>query len=55
MAQRQNEKEFMELKLIDNVTVMQYASKSAKLSRFSLEFVSFERFKKRRFEEGLEF
>jgi len=38
-----------------SMTVMQYASKLAELSRFVQEFVSFERLRLRRFEEGLTF
>jgi len=37
------------------MTVMQYASNFIELSRFILEFVSSERLKMRRFEEGLSF
>ena len=54
-VQRQKEKEFMELKITSNMTVMQYASKFTELSSFVLEFVSFERSKMERFEEGLAF
>jgi len=39
----------------DSMTVMQYASKFTELLRFVHEFVSFERLKMRRFEEGLAF
>jgi len=49
----QKEKEFMELKMSGTMTVMQYASKFTELSRFVPEFVSSERLKMRRFEEGL--
>jgi len=45
----------MELKMRGNMTVMQYASKFKELSRFIPEFVSSERLKMRRFEEGLAF
>jgi len=38
-----------------NMTVMQYASKFAELSRFTLDFVAFKRMKMRRFKEGLAF
>jgi len=40
VVQRQKEKEFMELKMSGNMTVMQYASKFIKLSKFVSEFVS---------------
>jgi len=53
VVQRQKEKEFMELKMSDTMTVMQCASKFTKLSRFVPEFVLSERLKMRRFEEGL--
>jgi len=53
--QRQKEKEFMELKMTGNTTVIQYASKFIELSRFAHDFVAFERMKMRRFEEGLAF
>jgi len=49
MVQRQKKKEFMELKMSGTITVMQYAS------RFVPEFVSSERLKMGRFEEGLAF
>jgi len=55
LVQRQKEKEFIELKMSDNMTVVQYASKVAELSRFLPEFVSSIRLKMRRFEEGLAF
>ena len=55
MVQRQKEKEFMELKMSGTITVMQYASKFIELSRFLPEFISSERLKMRRFEEGLAF
>ena len=55
VVQRQKEKEFMELKTIGSMSVMQYASKFTELSRFVPEFVSFEILKMRRFEEGLAF
>ena len=45
----------MELKMSVDMTVMQYASKSTELSRFALDFVTFERLKMRKFEEGLTF
>jgi len=45
----------MELKMSGNMTMMQYASKFTELSKFVLEFVSSERLKMRRFEEGLAF
>jgi len=38
-----------------SVTTMQNASKFTELFSFALEFMSFERLKKRRFEEGLAF
>ena len=53
VVQRQKEKEFMELKMSGSMSVMQYASKFTELSRFVPEFVSSERLKMRRFEEGL--
>jgi len=43
----------MELKMSGTMTMMQNASKFTKLSRFVREFVSSERLKMRRFEEGL--
>ena len=49
VVQRQKEKEFMELKMSENMTVIQYASKFTELSRFVPEFVSFKRLKMRRF------
>ena len=55
VVQRQKEKEFMELKMSDIMTVLQHASKFTELSRFIPEFVSSERLKMRRFEEGLAF
>jgi len=55
VAQGQKEKEFMELKISSDMTVMQYASKFTELFRFVPEFVSSERLKMRRFEEGLAF
>jgi len=45
----------MELKMSGTITVMQYASKFIELSRFLPEFISSERLKMRRFEEGLAF
>jgi len=45
----------MELKIIGNMTVMQYVSKFAELSRFAPDFVTSERMKIRRLEEGLVF
>ena len=50
VAQRQKEKEFMELKMSGNMTVTQYASKFTELSRFFPEFVSSKTLKMRRFE-----
>ena len=55
VVQRQKEKEFVELKMRDTMTIMQYASKFTELSRFVPKFVSSERLKMRRFEEGLAF
>ena len=55
MVQRQKEKEFTELKMRGNMTVMQYASKFTELFRFVPKFISSKRFKMRRFEEGLAF
>ena len=43
----------MELKKSGNMTIMQYASKFTELSRFVPKFMSSERLKMRRFEEGL--
>jgi len=45
----------MELKMSGTMTVIQYVSKFTELSRFIPEFVSSERLKMRRFEEGLAF
>ena len=45
----------MELKMSGSMSVLQYASKFTELSRFVPEFVSSERLKMRRFEEGLAF
>jgi len=53
--QRQKEKEFMELKMTGNMTVIQYTSKFMELSRFASDFVAFEWMKMRGFEEGLAF
>ena len=55
LVQRQKEKEFMELKMSGNMTLMQYASKFTELSRFVPKFMSSERLKMRKFEEGLTF
>jgi len=55
VVQRQKEKELTELKMSGTMIVMQYASKFTELSRFVPEFVSSERLKMRRFEEGLAF
>jgi len=55
VVQRQKEKEFMEMKMSGIMTVIQYASKFTELSRFVSKFVSSERLKMRRFEEGLAF
>ena len=55
MVQRQKQKEFMELKMCGNMTMMQHASNFIELSRFVPEFVLSERLKVRRFEEGLAF
>ena len=54
-VQGQKEKEFTELKMVGNMTVMQYARKFMELSRFAPDFVATERLKMRRFEEGLAF
>ena len=51
-VQRQKEKEFLELKMSGNMTVMQYARKFMELARFAPDFVASERLKMRRFEEG---
>ena len=45
----------MGLRMTDNMTVMQYASKLTNLSRFTLNFIAIERMKIKRFEEGLAF
>ena len=45
----------MELKMTGNMTVIQYASKFAELSRSAPNFVAFKRMKMRRFEEELDF
>jgi len=45
----------MELKISDNMIVIQYASKFTRLSRFALDFMASERLKMRWFEEGLAF
>ena len=45
----------MEPKMSGNMTVLQHAIKFTELSRFVSEFVSSERLKMRRFEEGLTF
>jgi len=45
----------MEVKMSDNMNVMQYTSKFMKLSRIVPKFVSFERLKMRRFEDDLAF
>ena len=55
VVQRQKEKEFMELKMSGNMTVMQYTNKFTELSRFIPEFVSSKKLKMRSFEEGLAF
>ena len=55
VVQRQKEKEFMELKMSGNMTVMWYASKFTKLSRFVPKFVLTERLKMMRFAGGLAF
>jgi len=52
---KRKRRKFMELKMSGTMTMMQYASKFTKLSRFVPEFVSFERLKMRKFEEGLAF
>jgi len=45
----------MELKMSDNMTVIQYATKFTELSRFAPNFVATEKVKMRRFEKGLAF
>jgi len=45
----------MELKMSSTMTMMQYVTKFTELSRFVSEFVSCERLKMIRFEEGLVF
>jgi len=42
----------MELRMVGNMIVMQYARKFIELLRFAVEFVSSERMKMRKFEEG---
>jgi len=53
--QQEKEKEFSELRMIDNMVVLYYASKFTELPRFVPEFVAAKRMKTRRFEEGLAF
>jgi len=55
VIQRQRDKKFIQLEMSGTITVMQYASKFTELTRFVPEFVSSERLKMRRFEEGLAF
>jgi len=50
-AQRQKEKDFIELKMSGNMTVMQYARKFTELSRFAPDFVATKKMKMRRFEK----
>jgi len=47
-VQRQTEKEFMELRMSGNMTVMQYARKFMELSRFVPDFVASEKLKMRK-------
>jgi len=53
--QRRKEKELIELRMVGNMTVIQYASKLTELSRFGPHFIASERMKMRRFEEALTF
>jgi len=53
VVQRQKKKEFMEMKMSGNMTVMQYANKFTNLSRFVPKFMSSKRLNMRRFEDGL--
>ena len=53
--QRQKKKEFMELKISENMTVMQYARKFMELSRFAPDFLATKMLKMRTFEDGLAF
>ena len=55
VVQRKMENKFMKLKMSGSITVTQYASKFTELSKFIPKFVSSERLKMRRFEEGLAF
>ena len=55
VVQKQKEKEFMEVKMSGNITVMQHTSNFTELSKFVLEFVLTEWLKMRRFAGGLAF
>jgi len=55
VVQRQKEKEFIELKMSGNMTMIWYASKFIEFFRSVPEFISSERLKMRRFEESLAF
>jgi len=55
IVKQQKEKEFMELKTSGNMTVMQYARNFSELSGFTPGFITTERLKMRKFEEGLAF
>jgi len=52
--QKQKQREFLTLKP-ENISVMQYANKFAKLSWFTPEYVATDRMRMLRFEEGLAF
>jgi len=50
--QQQKEKEFNELMMTGNMTIMQCASKYTELSIFVPKFIAFKRMKMRRFDNG---
>jgi len=52
IVQQKKEKEFMKLKISDNMLVLQYASKSIELSKFVPGMVASERMKMKRFRKG---
>ena len=53
MIQQQKKIEFMKIRMIGNMAMMQYASKFTELLRFILDFIATETIK--RFKEGLAF
>jgi len=55
MIQQQKKKEFTELRMSDNMTLLQCVSKFIELSQLVFEFAALERMKKRRFKESLAF